>query len=85
MGVDVAQWIALAAHGQWVVGAYPIRVISGVFFLGLLFYVHIKGPNPKRPRKPLTPSTENPDRKKKFQTPTLKPQTTINEKKWVNI
>ena len=29
-GVAVAQWIALATYGQWVVGSYPIRVISGV-------------------------------------------------------
>ena len=29
-GAAVAQWIALAAHGQWVVGSNPIRVIGGV-------------------------------------------------------
>ena len=29
-GAAVAQGIALAAHGQWVVGSYPIRVIGGV-------------------------------------------------------
>ena len=26
----MAQWIALAAHDQWVVGSHPIRVIVGV-------------------------------------------------------
>ena len=26
----MAQWIALAAHGQWVVGLNPISVIGGV-------------------------------------------------------
>ena len=26
----MAQWIALVAHGQWVVGSNPIRVIGGV-------------------------------------------------------
>ena len=25
----IAQWIAVAAHGQWVVGSNPIRVIGG--------------------------------------------------------
>ena len=29
-GAAVAQGIALAAHGQWVVGSYPIKVIGGV-------------------------------------------------------
>ena len=29
-GAAVARWIALAAHGQWVVGSNPIRVIGGV-------------------------------------------------------
>ena len=29
-GALVAQWIALAAHGQWVVGWNPISVIGGV-------------------------------------------------------
>ena len=29
-GVALHQWIALAAHGQWVVGSNPIRVIGGV-------------------------------------------------------
>ena len=26
----MAQWIALAAHGQWVVGSLPTSVIGGV-------------------------------------------------------
>ena len=26
----MAQWVALAAHSQWVVGSNPIRVIGGV-------------------------------------------------------
>ena len=26
----MAQWIALAAHGQWVVVSNPIRVIDGI-------------------------------------------------------
>ena len=29
-GAAVAQWIRLAAHGQWVVGSNPIRAIGGV-------------------------------------------------------
>ena len=29
-GATVAQRIVLAAHGQWVVGSNPIRVIGGV-------------------------------------------------------
>ena len=29
-GAAVAQWIRLAAHGQWVVGSNPIRAIDGV-------------------------------------------------------
>ena len=29
-GAAVAQWIALVAHGQWVVGSNPIRGIGGV-------------------------------------------------------
>ena len=30
IGSAVAQWIRLAAHGQWVVGSNPIRAVGGV-------------------------------------------------------
>ena len=65
-------------HNPFIESLHEIPVLikpAPLFFPGLFFYVYIGSPNPKTHQlKTLTPKTQS-------KTPTLKPQTTINEQK----
>ena len=72
-------------HKMWI---NICEEIGTIFFPGLFFYVYIESPNPKTQKaphhRPQTPSTENPNPKTQYKTPTPKPQTP-NHHKWAKM